>query len=120
MRVTEEDWDVIRKRLKIGKEPQLHPAWLSESHRQSLAMASRIRFQDNKDNPLVQGLKRFIMSNANAPLDDVLSWMIEFTEGDEKAFVVLLKDGRRYIGTLQPSYIIEGRWVCSEFKPELK
>lgn len=66
----------------------------------------------------MRGLVYFIEENARAKLTDVTSWYIEATESDEKGFIVTLSDGRKYIGTLRPSFVIEGRWECSEFKPE--
>jgi hypothetical protein len=101
MRTTSADWDDIRERLV----PSPTFSGISNNLR-------------NGDDPVVQGLKRFITGRGKAPIADVLYWQIEATESNEKAFRVCLVDGSQFIGTLVPSVVIEGRWVCSEYLPE--
>jgi hypothetical protein len=101
MRTMSADWDDIRERLVPS------PAFSG--------ISNNLR---NGDDPVVQGLKRFITGRGKAPIADVLYWQIEATESNEKAFRVCLVDGSQFIGTLVPSVVIEGRWVCSEYLPE--
>ncbi len=100
MRTMPEDWNNIRERLKAAHSHQ--------------------RFEDYKDNPMVQGLIRFINSNLNASLENVNSWYIEATESDEKAFIVQLANGKKYIGTLAPNpdYVLVGKWSVIEWTHE--
>lgn len=120
MRVTELDWTDIKTRLKISEKPPLSVKDISESHKQSLLMASRIRFKKYEDNPLVVGLTRWIIGNLNTSIDEVLSWFIEFSEGDERAVMVWLSDDRRYIGVLRPcdEWMIRKGWYVAEWKNE--
>lgn len=94
-----EIWKSIITRLKLeGRLIELSS--LDERQVASLLLASQRRFRENEGNPLVQALLQFIEVTLGAPTNEILSWMTEYTEEDEKAFLLQLRDGRRYIGTL--------------------
>lgn len=97
-------WDHIKARLKL-EERLIDMPNLSDRQVASLLMASQRRFRENCSNPVVQGLLQFIEYTLCSPLNEVLSWLIKYTEEDEKAFLLHLRDGRRYIGTLAPGSV---------------
>jgi hypothetical protein len=65
------------------------------------------RFEDYKDNPMVQVLTRFITLNLRRPLESVASWGVEVSDKPERTFYLHFTDGMRCSGQLREIWQVQ-------------
>jgi hypothetical protein len=66
------------------------------------------RFEDHKDNPMVQALTRFITFNLKRELSSVASWGVEVSEKPVRSFFLLFIDGTKLSGRLEAMWTVRG------------
>jgi hypothetical protein len=64
------------------------------------------RFEDHKDNPMVQALTWFITFNLKRELSSVASWGVEVSEKPARSFFLLFTDGTKLSGRLESVWTV--------------
>lgn len=95
-------------------------------NREALLMHSRNAFEMSLSDssataPVVGALRRFVSQQCNDRLANVVFWTIVDVKGDEKAFRLLLRSGKAYIGVIVPGrpYMPAG-WYVNDWTREDK
>lgn len=69
------------------------------------------RFEDHKNNPMVQAIRRYIIEQLRRPLAHVASWGIEVSDKRVRTFYVRFTDGTIISGE------IEEAWTVRVYEP---